>query len=308
MQGIWNSKFIFWNFVGLLVLKSLTLSSPQLAQLVLEGPVFAPQEIIEYTNIFRADQSLPLLQESSVLNSAARSKLEDMVRNQYFAHVSPSGVSPWYWFQVSGYVYSHAGENLAIGFPAAKDVVDAWIQSPSHRNNLANSSFKEIGVAVANTTINGNSGILVVQLFGTPSNPPRITVSGSDAKAPLSLGLSQSDASEETPLPSVSPEPSPIIVSTPVSVAQVSVTPMPVGSAAPQITSTERTPITARLLRLLNQGFVLYAYFLVLIALGYILFKELKKEYLVKTAFHLILLLLAAAVPMLTLVQQFRIG
>ncbi|MEK7589367.1 MAG: CAP domain-containing protein [Patescibacteria group bacterium] len=302
MRGIWSSKFIFWNFVALFLLKSVSAPSIQLAQLVLGEQAFPPQEIITQTNVFRVEQGLGVLQENSALNAAAAQKLEDMMRNQYFAHFSPAGISPWYWFQVNGYRYTYAGENLAIGFPDAKTTLDAWIKSPSHRNNLTNAQFREIGVAVAFATIAGDSGILVVQLFGSPLNVPRVAVSSGDAKSPVSLGLSRSDADETTPTPT----PKITLSPSPLKIART--TPIPSTLITPRATSIDKASTLSRVMRILNNTFTFYAYLLVLASLGYLLFREFRKEYIIKTAFHALLFALAVIVPLITIIQQSRIG
>jgi cytochrome c oxidase subunit IV len=91
-----------------------------------------------------------------------------MLANGYFAHSSPTGITPWYWFKNVGYSYKAAGENLAVGFIDSKEVVDAWIDSPSHRANLFSSNFQEIGIAVLTGEFNGQETTLVVQSFGSP--------------------------------------------------------------------------------------------------------------------------------------------
>src|SRR6185436_7850636 len=100
------------------------------------------------------------------LNKAAMAKAQDMVKNGYFAHESPQGISPWYWFKQAGYVYKYAGENLAVGFVDSKTVYDAWFNSPSHKANLLNKNYTQVGTAIV-SGFDGNS-IVVVQEFGRP--------------------------------------------------------------------------------------------------------------------------------------------
>jgi hypothetical protein len=105
-----------------------------------------PAVIIDLTNEERETGSLGSLSHSEVLDRAAQMKADDMAKNEYFAHYSPAGVSPWYWFDQSSYNFIHAGENLAVHFTDSSDVVDAWMQSPAHKANILNGSFTEIGV------------------------------------------------------------------------------------------------------------------------------------------------------------------
>src|SRR5262249_43474740 len=107
-----------------------------------------PDSIIHLTNQARIQRKLPGLRGSSLLTRAAQSKANDMIRLQYFAHVSPTGVTPWFWFKQAGYSYSYAGENLALDYASSEDVIAAWLQSPTHRSNLLGAKYKDIGVAV----------------------------------------------------------------------------------------------------------------------------------------------------------------
>ena len=78
-------------------------------------------------------------------------------------------MTPWFWFAEANYQFSYAGENLAVFFGDSEDVVDAWLNSPSHRANLLNQQFTEIGIAVAEGTYQGQETTFIVQLFGTPA-------------------------------------------------------------------------------------------------------------------------------------------
>lgn len=123
--------------------------------------------LINLANQNRAEFSLPGLVESPQLNAAAYMKAVDMEKNGYFAHTSPSGINPWHWFDLAGYNYRYAGENLAIGFLESNEIQDAWRASPTHEANIINGKYQEIGIAVYKANFNGNPATIVVQLFGT---------------------------------------------------------------------------------------------------------------------------------------------
>ncbi|UMX48409.1 MAG: CAP domain-containing protein [Candidatus Nealsonbacteria bacterium DGGOD1a] len=123
--------------------------------------------LVELANVERAKHNLAALTENSDLNNAAYMKALDMEKNGYFNHFSPSGVSPWHWFGQAGYNYKYAGENLAIGFLESNEVQDAWTASPTHKANIINNKYKEIGIAVLKANFQGNPATIVVQLFGT---------------------------------------------------------------------------------------------------------------------------------------------
>jgi len=129
-----------------------------------------PEKIIEFTNSERGKYGLPPLSLSQNLNQAALLKAGDMFAFNYWAHESPSGRTPWDFFREANYSYSVAGENLARDFPVSDQVVTAWMKSPSHKDNIVNPKYQEIGVAVVDGTINGIATTLVVQMLGTPTS------------------------------------------------------------------------------------------------------------------------------------------
>lgn len=137
-----------------------------------------PAVVVDLTNNERSGAALSSLQRNTTLDEAARLKAQHMAENEYFAHHSPDGVSPWYWFAVTDYSFVHAGENLAIHFTDSGEVVDAWMDSPTHRANIMNGSYTEIGVGTAEGTYDGFNTVYVVQLFGTPAAQP--TVAGTE--------------------------------------------------------------------------------------------------------------------------------
>lgn len=127
------------------------------------------QNIINLTNQQRLSAGLPELKLNSKLSQAAAAKAADMLANQYFAHYSPSNVSPWYWFKSAGYNYAYAGENLAMDFTTAESTMEAWMASDSHKKNILNTKYTEIGVGVSEGDFKGAKTILVVQEFGEPA-------------------------------------------------------------------------------------------------------------------------------------------
>jgi len=122
--------------------------------------------LLNLVNQTRESAGLPALAENQKLNQAAQLKAENMVQEQYFNHVSPTGVTPWFWFSKAEYNYKYAGENLAIGFFESEEVFNAWLNSPLHKDNLMNANYKEIGTAVLKG-FGQNNAIIVVQLFGS---------------------------------------------------------------------------------------------------------------------------------------------
>ena len=112
------------------------------------GAIFA-SALVDETNLARSADSLGTLTTNATLERAAQMKADDMAAKGYFAHNSPDGKTPWYWFAEVGYDYAAAGENLAVNFSDSKDVIEAWMRSPKHRANIMNGNYTEIGIATA---------------------------------------------------------------------------------------------------------------------------------------------------------------
>jgi hypothetical protein len=125
--------------------------------------------LVDETNQSRVSNGLPDLQMSPLLQAAAQEKANDMATKGYFAHTSPQGLTPWYWFQQVGYGFDYAGENLAVNFSDSEDVTNAWMNSPEHRANILSVDFTQIGIATAQGIYEGEPTTFVVEEFGTPA-------------------------------------------------------------------------------------------------------------------------------------------
>lgn len=126
-------------------------------------------QLLTETNQERSREALPALVVNPSLNKAAALKAADMVANEYWAHTSPDGVTPWKWLGDVGYQYSTAGENLAKNYPNAPATVDAWMSSETHRANILNKDYTEVGFAVADGMLDGRSTTIVVAYYGAPA-------------------------------------------------------------------------------------------------------------------------------------------
>lgn len=124
--------------------------------------------IVQLANEERSKIGAAPLAVNARLSEAAQQKGKDMLVNQYFAHISPSGVTPWFWMKQAGYSYSIAGENLAVDFLDAEDVITAWFNSPSHKANMLSREYTETGVAIVSGQFQGGESMIVVHMFGLP--------------------------------------------------------------------------------------------------------------------------------------------
>ena len=126
------------------------------------------QQLLADTNAQRVSAGLQPLMMNQALSQAAAQKAADMFAKNYWAHIGPQGETPWDFIIASGYKYSVAGENLAKNFQDSAGVVTAWMNSPSHRDNMLKPSYRDVGFAVVNGKLQGEDTTLVVQMFGTP--------------------------------------------------------------------------------------------------------------------------------------------
>lgn len=135
-------------------------------------------DLLADTNQKRIEAGLEPLSLNQELSQAASLKAADMFKDNYWAHYGPNGKSPWDFIISSGYNYTLAGENLAKDFDNSQNVVNAWIASPSHKDNILKPEYKDIGFAVVNGVLNGEETTLVVQMFGKSSkaSSPNISI------------------------------------------------------------------------------------------------------------------------------------
>ncbi|MCS7092647.1 MAG: CAP domain-containing protein, partial [Patescibacteria group bacterium] len=164
-------SFLTYVLVFLLLVQAIISFLPQTGARVLGyASQISVTEVISISNQKRVANGLPELKNNPLLAEAARKKGEHMLANDYWAHVAPDGTQPWYFFNLVGYNYKYAGENLARDFANAVSAVDAWMASPSHKENLLSPKYTEIGVAVVEGDLNGVDTTIIVQLFGTQAS------------------------------------------------------------------------------------------------------------------------------------------
>lgn len=124
-------------------------------------------DIVSLANASRNSEGIAKLAVNSKLASAAYNKANDMLEHDYFAHTSPGGKTPWDFIKAAGYNYVYAGENLSIGYTDAQELHTAWMNSLTHRENIMNGNFEEIGIAVVSGEYEGAQTTVVVQMFGS---------------------------------------------------------------------------------------------------------------------------------------------
>ncbi|MDD2568758.1 MAG: CAP domain-containing protein [Clostridia bacterium] len=104
------------------------------------------EQVLYYTNLERTKNGLSKLSAMSSLDAAAAKRAQEIVKT--FAHTRPNGSQCFTVLAEYDVSYRTAGENIAMGQPNAKSVVEAWMNSPGHKANILNSSFTKLGVGV----------------------------------------------------------------------------------------------------------------------------------------------------------------
>ncbi|MDX1535553.1 MAG: CAP domain-containing protein [Candidatus Spechtbacterales bacterium] len=146
-------------------------SNPLLGPKEEKASMLTRQGIVDWTNRWREDLLLPHLATSERLNTSAQLKAEDMAERDYFAHETPTGENVDDFAEEAGYEYILIGENLALGnFKDNKALVQAWMNSPGHRENIVHDGYTEIGIGLTRGVYEGSEVWFAVQHFGKPKS------------------------------------------------------------------------------------------------------------------------------------------
>jgi len=129
--------------------------------------------LLQDSNTERTNENLADLQLNDKLDKAAQAKAQDMVNKDYWSHQTPSGQLPWAFVDNAHYKYRKVGENLAAGFDSANAVIRAWLASPTHRQNMLDPSYTDVGFGYANSpnyaAAGGGQMTVIVAFYGQKS-------------------------------------------------------------------------------------------------------------------------------------------
>ncbi len=126
-------------------------------------------DLVRSTNEIRIAYGLPELTPHPLLYASATEKADDLLVHDYFSHINPMGMGVSDFVEEQGYQFRVVAENLAMGFSSSDKVIDAWMDSKLHRENVLHPEYKHIGLAYKEATVRGESLQYVVQHFGAPS-------------------------------------------------------------------------------------------------------------------------------------------
>lgn len=162
--------------------------------------------LLSATNQQRANSGVATLTLNSKLSQAAQAKANDMVERDYWSHNTPDGKEPWTFISQAGYSYQKAGENLAYGFATSNQTVTGWMNSPSHKANMLDSAFTEVGFGYKNGDNYQSSGnqTVVVAMYAKP----QVASASSPEPSPSTSPAPSSSSSPPAPAPAASPAPS----------------------------------------------------------------------------------------------------
>jgi hypothetical protein len=125
--------------------------------------------LLDGTNRERKAAGLGNLKINDKLTQAAFMKAQDMFINDYWAHDSPTGVTPWKWLGDVNYNYDVAGENLAKNFTDSESTIAAWMGSAAHKANILDNRYQDVGFAIVEDVLNGKETTIVVAYYGRPA-------------------------------------------------------------------------------------------------------------------------------------------
>ena len=107
------------------------------------------EEVVRLVNEERVKYGLQPLEIDETLMKLSREKSQDMINNNYFSHISPVLGAPADIIRANNIAFSWFGENIASGQTTPKEIVDSWLNSKGHRENILKEDAKYIGVGFA---------------------------------------------------------------------------------------------------------------------------------------------------------------
>jgi uncharacterized protein YkwD len=143
------------------------LALPQPAAAATQG--ITPSRLLTTHNVERRKFDLAPLKISNKLSVSAQKKAKAMLQANCWSHYCPEGKSPWDFFAEADYTYLVAGENLAEGFHDIANLMNAWMNSPTHRENILRKEYEEVGFGIVSGDFQGKAGNVIIAVhFATP--------------------------------------------------------------------------------------------------------------------------------------------
>jgi uncharacterized protein YkwD len=124
------------------------------------------EELAALVNQKRGSLGIPILKKSPLLGRVARNHSRDMSGRDFFHPTNPDGRGPKARLEESGYAWRTFGENIGCGQESPRLIFKAWLKSKSHRENMLNPFYREIGIGFA---AGGSCGSYWTGLFASPA-------------------------------------------------------------------------------------------------------------------------------------------
>ncbi len=156
---------------------ALSLIIISIPQSVFGVQLLTSSSIVAGVNSARIAHNLPAFVQNEALMLAAQQKVDDIAKRGVMLHTKVSADGMWWPLESVGYRYESAGENLAEGIENTDELVSGWMSSPQHRVNILNSTYTDIGVALAKGIYNGETVTFVVEYTAKPKKLVQRTVS-----------------------------------------------------------------------------------------------------------------------------------
>lgn len=202
--------------MALILLLSLLLSGykPQPPGVLAYATNVSQAGLLQATNSQRSTAGAGALTLNSKLSQAAQAKANDMTTRDYWSHNTPDGEEPWVFIIDTGYSYLKAGENLAYGFATSNDTVTGWMNSPTHKANMLDVDYSEVGFGYANSSDFNSAGeeTVVVAMYGKPqvlAATPATAPATPAAAAPATPAPKEPAPASATPTPASTPAAAP---------------------------------------------------------------------------------------------------
>jgi uncharacterized protein YkwD len=126
------------------------------------------RQMLARVNAERRSRSLPAFSSSPSLDRIAQAYADDMLKRSHYGHVDPEGLTVRERAYAGGYRLRFIAENLASGQPTVNEVMDGWMNSEAHRENILSKIYTEAGFGLAIGKNKRGYQIIWVQIFGRP--------------------------------------------------------------------------------------------------------------------------------------------
>jgi uncharacterized protein YkwD len=126
------------------------------------------RQMLSSVNAERRRRSLPTLAPSTALDRIAQAYADDMLKRSHYGHVDPEGLTVRERAYAGGYDLRFIAENLASGQSTVDEVMNGWMNSPTHRENILSKIYTEAGFGLAIGQNKRGFQVIWVQIFGRP--------------------------------------------------------------------------------------------------------------------------------------------